>query len=612
MLSKTATLRVSCLALANLFIPASLRATTLFEPAQAYLTAGTGAAGTRAMVVVDVNGDGKPDLVVANVCTNVNNCDGNISVLLGNGDGTFQSAKATDAGFAGGSIAVADLNGDGKPDLVVSSGESCSPNPCGPLVNVLFGNGDGTFREGTKYDAGQELISLVLADVNQDGKLDIVVATGPLSTPSNAVGVLLGNGDGTFQPVQNYDSGALGNYLTSLAVADVNGDGKLDLVVAIYSGNVGVLLGNGDGTFQPVQTYNSGSTGSSSIAIADVNGDGKPDVLVTNYYVNNGCTTSPVGVLLGNGDGTFQSVQNFCTGALGAQSIAVADVNGDGNLDLLVAHNCPNYCYNSVLSVMLGNGDGTFKAAQRYSSGGYDTFSIVVADVNGDDKPDVIVANACVSYGSCFNNTCRTNNDCLTGNVAVLLGTSGVKTTTTLSSSLNPSVYGKAVTLTATVTSVGQSTPTGTVTFSNGTIGLGAATLSGGTAMLTRSWLPAGVRSMTATYNGDPSSAKSTSASLSQTIKKAPTTTTIVSSLNPSIQGQSVTFTAKVTSTVGVTGTVTFTANGSTLGTVTLSSGKASFTTSALSKGSNQKITAKYNGTSNVLGSGASLLQTVN
>ncbi len=139
------------------------------------------------------------------------------------------------------------------------------------------------------------------------------------------------------------------------------------------------------------------------------------------------------------------------------------------------------------------------------------------------------------------------------------------------------------------------------------------ATLSGGVAVLTKSKLPAGTLSITATYNGDPQSAKSTSAPLNQIVKRASTTTTVTSSLNPSAQGQSVTFTAEVTSlTARVAGTLTFTADAATLGTVTLSGGKASLTTSALPKGNNQKITVTYGGTANFAGSAESLRQTVN
>ncbi len=585
-------LRLVWIASMALLMPGSLRAGALFQSAQAYPSGGLTAIS---VAVADMNGDGKLDLVVADQCISSNNCHGGVGILLGNGDGTFQTVKTFDSGvvFAS-SVAVADVNRDGRPDVVVSTGASCSPNPCVGLISVLLGNDDGTLGAPQTYTSGgYEARQVVVEDVNGDGNPDLLVANqcaDPNCDSDGAVGVRLGNGDGTFR-------------LGSLAVGDVNGDGKLDLLVVHEPGPVGVLLGNGDGTFQAAQTYGSGGGLSISIAVADVNGDGKPDLLVTNQCVESTCPKSAVGVLLGNGDGTFQTVQNYSTGYTRATSTAVADVNGDGKPDLLVAHKCggSGFCNSSPVVALLGNGDGTFKSALIYGSGGRNAYSIAVADVNGDSKPDLLVANACVN-----------SSDCSTGSVGVLLGLSGVRTTTSLSSSLNPSVYGQAVTLTAMVTSVGSSTPTGTVRFQNGTTRLGTATLSGGVAALTKTNLPAGILSITATYNGDPESAKSTSKPLSQTVKQASTTTRITSSLNPSAQGQPVTFTAKVTSpTAHVTGTVTFTAGAATLGTVTLSGGKASITTSTLPKGTT-KITATYNGTANIVGSSASLSQTVN
>ena len=442
-----------------------------------------------------------------------------------------------------------------------------------------------------------------MADVNGDGKPDLLVANlfaDPNLTGNGAVAVLLGNGDGTFGAAQSYDSGSPAAF--SLAVSDLNGDGKLDVVLVHERGVLGVLLGNGDGTFQAAQTYSTGGQGSYSIAIADVNGDGKPDVLVTNEVVDNS-STSAAGVLLGNGDGTLQPAEIYSTRAIDAQSIAVADVNGDGKPDLIVAHANSVVANSSPVAVLLGNGDGTFMKAQTYYSGGNNALSIVVADVNGDGKPDLIVGNKFVN-----------SKDHTSGSVGVLLGLAGVRSATKLSSSLNPSVYGQAVTLTATVTSVATPTPTGTVKFEYGTTPLGTAKLSGGVATLTKTTLPAGTLSVTATYNGDPDSAPSTSAPLIQTIQQASTTTTIKSSLNPSVRGQSVTFTAAVFSATAqhVTGTVTFTEGSVTLGIVALSAKKASLTTSTLPQGSNQKVTATYGGTANTAGSAATLSETVN
>ncbi len=177
-----------------------------------------------------------------------------------------------------------------------------------------------------------------------------------LSVLSSAVAVLtfvvvLGTLDAIasaplFLPAVTYDSGGFG--ASMVAVADVNGDGKPDLVVAncgscsiFNDGSVGVLLGNGDGTFQPAVTYSSGGIIPLFVAIADVNGDGKPDLVVANRCGNNGCLNqAPVGVLLGNGDGTFQAAATYFSGGEFASSVAVADLNGDGKPDVLVANDC--------------------------------------------------------------------------------------------------------------------------------------------------------------------------------------------------------------------------------------------------------------------------------
>jgi hypothetical protein len=313
------------------------------------------------VAAADVNRDGKPDLVIANFFDNT------VSVLLGNGDGTFQNQTTFATGSFPRSVAVADVNGDGKPDLVVA-------NFYGPTVSVLLGNGDGTFQNPTTFATGSYPNSVAVADVNRDGTPDLVVA----NAVDNTVGVLLGNGDGTFQ---NQTTFATGLNPTSVAVADVNRDGKPDLVVAnLYDETVGVLLGNGDGTFQNQTTFATGPY-PNSVAVADVNRDGKPDLVVANF---NGNTVS---VLLGNGDGTFQNQATFATGS-NPNSVAVVDVNRDGKPDLVVAN-----LYANTMGVLLGNGDGTFQSQTPFDTGLYPNF-VAVADVNRDGTPDLIVANS--------------------------------------------------------------------------------------------------------------------------------------------------------------------------------------------------------------------------
>ena len=508
---------------------AEVPSTTSFAPVVTYASGGY---YPGSVAVADVNGDGKPDVLVANACGTTSSCGnhgpGAVGVLLGNGDGTFQTAVNYDTGGDSSSyVVVADVNGDGKPDLIVAN--DCADNNCSEgSIGVLLGNGDGTFQTVVTYASGGYFAtSLAVADVNGDGKPDIVVVNECLTDGNCAgggtVGVLLCNGDGAFQTVVTYSSG--GYAATSLAVADVNGDGKPDIVVvnnaisgSDYSnGVVGVLLGNGDGTLQTVVTYSSGGSDAFSIALGDTNGDGKPDIVVANPCLSSSnCNNGAVGVLLGNGDGTFQTVVTYGLGGYSAGSVAVADVNGDGKPDVLVANCGATYgdCSSGLVSVLLGNGDGTFQTVVTYASGGYTATSLAVADVNGDGKPDILAVNQCAD------NTCVAN-----GTVGVLINTSLTATTTALTSSQNPSNFGQAVTFTATVTGqqgLYKGIPTGTVTFFNGSTALDASSLnSSGVATFSVSTLTVSTHSITATYNGDTNFTPSTSPVLSQVVQGA-------------------------------------------------------------------------------------------
>jgi hypothetical protein len=398
------------------------------------VTYGSGGNLAELVAVADVNGDGSPDLVVANYCVSGDihcepkNCGsscnpytvGTIGVLLGYGNGTFQTAVTYDTGgYDAYSLAVVDVDGDGKPDIVVANQcASIAPNLlCSGdgSVGVLLGNGDGTFQTAVTYDSGGDFaFSVVVADVNGDGKPDIVVANQGCAEnagcQNGVVGVLLGNGDGTFQTAVLYSPGGYQPY--SVAVADVNGDGKPDLLVAnqcvsisnCNNGLVGMLLGNGDGTFQTAVTYDSGGEYSTSVAVADVNGDGKPDIVVTNRCastVNNECSANgSVGVLLGTGGGNFQTAVTYNSGGAAAVSVAVDDVDGDGKPDIVLLNQCAsivnNQCSaNGSVGVLLGNGDGTFQTAVTYDSGGVEPSSVTVSDVNGDGNADLLVANQC-------------------------------------------------------------------------------------------------------------------------------------------------------------------------------------------------------------------------
>lgn len=317
--------------------------------------------------VGDFNGDGKLDLAVADQNT------GNVSVLLGNGNGTFQPHVDYATGRTPLSVVVGDFNRDGKLDLAVT-------NESDNTVSVLLGNGDGTFQAAVRYGTGSSPYAVAVGDFNSDGKLDLVVA----NIYGNNVSVLLGNGDGTFQAAANYD---VGMRPTSIAVGDFNGDGKLDLAVTNLGGNnVSVLLGMGDGTFSARVDYATGS-GPNSVALADFNGDGKLDLAVTNQSDNT------ISVLLGNGDGTFQPPVNYSVGTVPA-SVAIGDFNGDAKLDLAVANGCgPSGCASGgSVSILLGNGDGTFQAHADYATPRLPAL-VAVGDFNGGGRLDVAVAN---------------------------------------------------------------------------------------------------------------------------------------------------------------------------------------------------------------------------
>ena len=593
-----------------------------FDAAVSYPSGGNGA--NSIAVAADLNGDGNPDLVVSSWCATGSGCaNGSVAVLLGNGDGTFQTPVPYSSGgqFAD-SVAVADL-GNGHLDLIVGNCSSVANNICSGTtggVSVLLGDGSGVFAAAVPYATTFGVAAVAVADVNGDGNKDVVIATNCGSGPySGCVGVLLGDGTGSLGAAVTYDSG--GYSPTAIAIGDLNGDGKADVVVShcgaltdaqCGTGNVGVLLGNGDGTFVTGVVYDSAGVYPDGVAIADVNGDGKADVVVVNSSVDPPTDLSGnLGVLLGNGDGTLQTAVAYGSGGFGGASVAVLDVNGDGKLDLIVANcsesqgDCSDNTSGTVgVGVLLGNGDGTFQTAATYAAGGNTPFGIAVADLNGDSKPDIVTAN-------CGGAVCGAS----LGSVGVLLNTSLGGTTTKLTSSLNPAQSGQAVTFTATVTSGFPGTPTGTVNFFNGTTNIGSMSLNGSAvATVTTSTLAAGSDSITATYGGDTNFVTSTSSVLTQQVGGVSTTTLTLSSGTAAF-GASVTLTAKVTSTAGTPAdgeTVTFedSTTGTTLGTGTLASGTATFTSTTIKAGT-YSVVASYPGDANNSAS-TSAAQTLN
>ncbi len=511
----------------------------------------------------DFNGDGIVDLaVVTNNCPVYPSCGpGSISIVLGNGDGTFQppSLYSTGSNTDPYSAAVADLNGDGKLDLAVT-------NYATGTVSVMLGVGDGTFPTHVDYPVASEPTSVSIADLNNDSKPDLVVS----NFHSNSVSVLIGNGDGSFKVAQSY---ATGNGPISVAAADFNGDHTLDLVVVNETdNNVSVLLGNGDGTFKPQLTYSTGAGGNPlSVIVGDFDRDGSLDLAVADFH------TQQVSVLLGNGDGTFQAVKAYPTGA-NPSSVVMADFNSDGKVDLALTSTPLASAPGNVVSLLLGNGDGTFSAPAVFGTGS-EAYSAAVADFNGDGAADLAVANG------------------ISNTVSILLNARGTRIGVV--SSGNPSFYGQAATFTATVNASVNGTPTGSVNFLDGSTSLGSSPLNGaGIATLTTTSLSLGSHNITAAYKGDSNFNARTSPALMQVVQTGNTSAALLSSQNPSSYGQSIVLTAQISSASSgsPTGTVTFSCGNTTLGSVAVNSnGVATLSTATLPVGTDS-ITAAYGG----------------
>jgi hypothetical protein len=383
-----------------------------FQPPLRYAAS----AFTDFVIAGDFNGDGHLDLVTGGDLVN------QFSVLLGNGDGTFQPAKTVPLPYAAAEAVAGDFNGDGRLDLAFT--DFFAPDPS---VAILTGRGDGTFADPVYYPVGNQPLGVVEGDFNGNGRLDLAVA----DSGSDDISVLLGNGDGTFLPEVRYPVGVAPD---SVVAADFNGDGRLDLAVTNGGSTyVSLLLGRGDGTFAPQlrSPVTDPPTPHRGVAAADFNRDGRPDLATPELL-----TSNDISVLLGNGDGTFQTPIHFAVGlgpaapvsgdfsndgrrdvatvnpttnevavALGAGdgtlqaptaypvgntpvAVVTADLNGDGRLDLVTV----NLGSNDV-SVLLGLGDGTFRQEFRYSVGTNPT-SIVTGDFNGDGRLDLAVTNS--------------------------------------------------------------------------------------------------------------------------------------------------------------------------------------------------------------------------
>ena len=331
------------------------------------------------VIAADVNGDGKPDLISANIDFAATNA-GTLTVMTNDGRGGFALEATLDVGNFPLFVVAADLNGDGKPDLVSADFGKGSGN----TLTIWTNNSNG-FGYNSSLTVGYGPCALVAADVNGDGKVDLISANAKDATLT----VLTNNGNGGFGLYATVPVGASPNsYPDSVAVADVNGDGKPDLISAnANDGTLTVLTNNGNGSFGLNATLNVGlSTNSApaSVIAVDVNGDGKPDLISAN--ANDGTLT----VLTNNGDGSFSldAILNVgLSSGSSPENVLAVDVNGDGKLDLVSAN-----FGDDTLTVLINDGSGGFGPGTTL---GVDTWpnAVAAADVNGDGKPDLISAN---------------------------------------------------------------------------------------------------------------------------------------------------------------------------------------------------------------------------
>ncbi len=563
-------------------------------------------AGPVSVALADLKGDRNLDIVA------LNRLDKSASVMLGLGDGTFRMPMTFSLAGAPVAIAVGDLNKDGKPDLAVL--EDCGSAKCSQAgsVEILMGAGDGSFQSVSSYPAGYSPVSVAVGAINGDKNLDLVVANrcggkdASCQSPGTAT-VLIGDGTGKFTPGTDF---ALGNSPASIALGNLTGSG-LDLVVSRSTDNtVAVLHGNGDGTFQKAVPYAVGNQ-PGSLVVADFNGDGNADVAVAN--VND----STVSVLFGKGNGTLQPATALAVGSgptsltavgrINTRHASLATTNGNGgssspggeftllpNLGTdpalasfaVVASPTPSSVNESVLLTATLTGVSPSPAPS----------GTVTFDSGGTALPDCVnvsitqgVSPSLVSTATCTTRMLTAGSDSLTAvysgdtiydpgvgetSPAVTQTVSPLFATLGLTGSPAAVVVGTSVTFTAQLSGVALTpvVPSGTVTFTiNGSPSSNCPAVkvsAAGAATCTTSSLVVPADVITATYSGDPNFTVANPATFTDTVSKTAAQTALKSSLSPSSVNQTVTFTATVTPSSGTvlpTGTVTFTQGATTL-----------------------------------------------
>ena len=479
-----------------------------------------------AVVVVtgDFNGDGITDLVTLSSTT--------VSVQLGSGNGVFQAATSYDLGATTTSVVLADVNNDGNLDIVVAA-------QYGYWVEILLGDGTGNFiapPSGSQIVGVEDPSTLAVVDLNHDGNMDIITA----DPAAGSVNVMLGNGDGSFQGPVGY--GASGGYPTSVALGDFNGDGSPDLAVSNSGGNIGILLSNGDGTFQTATTLTSLSNGG-NLATGSLRANGKVDLIAD--------TGQGFQVYLGNNDGTFAAPVQYST-AYGLQDSTLADINHDGKLDFVALSYGPAYVGQMV--VMNGKGDGTFSAEADVSIGAVGPGNFALADVNNDGQTDFLAANYSAgsvsillglqtvsaqatgiavpgpSAGTAYVEASYPGDAVNAPSVSSTVPLVVAPSTTVLSSTPYAAPAGTPITLTATIGSVVPANA-GTVAFYAGSTLVATVNVANGSASYTTSSLPAGATTFYAVFSGSAALATSTSANYNVYVASTSTTSLSLSTL---------------------------------------------------------------------------------
>jgi hypothetical protein len=323
----------------------------------------------------DFNNDGQPDLATTN------NGDNTVSVLLGNADGTFQPPLTFTAGPFPLALAVGHFNADDNLDLAVTTYDPYGDND----VSILLGNGAGEFVSAASLSIPWWFVpvSVSTGDMNADGITDLVLVADDVEYGhGGSVNVILGQGNGNFEPAVAYGA-YYGQYSSrALVLADFNNDGNTDVVVAGSLRTVKVLMGNGDGTLGTARDFGA-DYAARSIAVGDFNADGKLDLAVTDGHDYGSPGVSDINILLGTGTGSFQTAQSFAAGTM-PDGLRAGDVNGDGVLDLVVTNA-------ESLGILMGTGGGSFGAPITVA-GSHGVY-VLLTDFNGDRRLDVAVTN---------------------------------------------------------------------------------------------------------------------------------------------------------------------------------------------------------------------------